>query len=79
MKSIIINIVENSIDKIAGSPYATDKPLHNIDFEISGIMENIPADGICVEYSYTIIMANHLTITSKDNIIIYSFMKLVVS
>ena len=60
-------MVENSIDKIAGSPYATDKTLHNRD--ISGIMENIPADKICVEYSYTIIMANHLTITSKVFII----------
>ena len=56
MKSTIINIVENSIEKIAGSPYITDKPLHNRDFDISGIMENIPADEICVEYSYTIIM-----------------------
>ena len=54
MKSTIINMVENSIDKIAGSPYVTDKPLHNSD--ISGIMENILADMICVEYIYTYIV-----------------------
>ena len=49
MKSTIKSKVENWIDKIAGSPYITEIPLHHVYFDISGIMEIIPAEGICIE------------------------------
>ena len=50
IESTIINIVAKSIDKIAGSPYITEIPLHHVYLDSSGIMESIPAEVICVKY-----------------------------
>ena len=47
-KSTIINIKENTIDRIAGSPYITEIPLHHGHFDISGIIATIPIEGSCI-------------------------------
>ena len=48
-KSTIINIKENIIDRIAGSPYVTKIPLHHDHLDISVIIATIPIEGSCIK------------------------------
>ena len=47
IKSVIISMVANSIDNIAGNPNNTGAILHHPSFDTSVAKETITAEGIC--------------------------------
>ena len=47
MKSVIINIVANNIDNIAGNPNIIEAILHHTSFNTSDAKETIAAEGTC--------------------------------
>ena len=49
IKSVIISIVENSIDNIAGNPYDIEARSQTISLAISDAKETIAAEGTCIK------------------------------